>query len=439
MSKRKDKKKDEPVVPEKYIPENLLENLTAIEGNGKENQNLLNTQIKDLDEKFKQMGLDHIKNTEKLYSSLNEKQRENAFLNEEIRDIRDEKESFEKNCKENFERKFEEVQAEKKKAIGEITDEMNLLKEQLENTTIEKEELEEKVKKLEIEISRLKTVNNITINNYENKIKDLNIKHHNIIKNTTEKFENFLSNNQELLDNDLYTVYRNLKLKFELKLKECIDYKNKNTKLEDRNREYKLDMDNNEDILNECAKEQSETKKKTLKLQEELQNKNRIIQMMKNEYQKQVELVNNKFSQILQENALEIQNLRNEIEDRNKRIQIAQLNSKEAINSRSELELFFIDQLKEVRKEIIKKRKRENDKKNCYLPYLNKNGSINSRNNNDSSTLTQDDSVYVTSVRKVDIKDMDPESKEKLLRSLLIKINEGGIAKGFKKLRNEIK
>ena len=262
MSKRKDKKNDEPVVPEKYIPENLLENLTAIEGNGKENQNLLNAQMKDLEEKFKQMGLDHIKNTEKLYASLNEKQRENAFLNEEIRDIRDEKESFEKNCKENFERKFEEVQAEKKKAIGEITDEMNLLKEHLENTTIEKEELEEKVKKLEIEISRLKTVNNITINNYENKIKDLNIKHHNIIRNTTEKFENFLSNNQELLDNDLYTVYRNLKLKFELKLKECIDYKNKNTKLEDRNREFKLDMDNNEDILNECAKEQSETKKK---------------------------------------------------------------------------------------------------------------------------------------------------------------------------------
>ncbi len=34
---------------------------------------------------------------------------------------------------------------------------------------------------------------------------------------------------------------------------------------------------------------------------------------------------------------------------------------------------------------------------------------------------------------------MDPESKEKLIRSLLIKLNENGIAKGFKKLRNEIK
>ena len=163
-----------------------------------------------------------------------------------------------------------------------------------------------------------------------------------------------------------------------------------------------------------------------------------MIELMKSEYKNQVELINNKFSQILQENSLQIQNLKNEIEDKNKKIIIEQQNCKEVINSRSELELFFIDQLKECRKEIIKKRKREFDKKNCYLPYLNKNGSTESRNNN-SSTLTQDDSIYVTSVRKVDIKDMDPESKEKLLRSLLIKLNEGGIAKGFKKLRNEIK
>ena len=160
---------------------------------------------------------------------------------------------------------------------------------------------------------------------------------------------------------------------------------------------------------------------------------------MKNEYQKQVEMINNKYTQILQDNSLEIQKLKNEIEDKNKKILIAQQNSKEVINSRSELELFFIDQLKECRKEIIKKRKKEFDKKNCYLPYLNKNGSTDSNRNNNSSTLTQDDSIYVTSVRKVDIKDMDPESKEKLLRSLLIKLNEGGIAKGFKKLRNEIK
>lgn len=440
MSKNKNKKKkDEPVIQEKYYPENQLENLGHIAENRKENEEQLNTLIEDLNSKYKKLDFDHIKNTEKLNNNLNEKQKENAYLNEEIREIKDEKESFEKNLRENFDKKYEEVQEEKKISIENITEEMKLLKEDLEYATAEKNDLIEKVKKLETEIERLNHVNNITIQNYENKIKDLNNKHHNKIKNTTEKFENFLKNNQELLDNDLYTVYRNLKLKFEQKLKECVDYKKQNTILEEKNREFKLDMDNNEDIINECAREQLETKKKTLKLQEELNNKNKIIQMMKNDYQKQVEIINNKFSQILKENALQIENLKNEIEDKNKKIAIAQQNSKEVINSRSELELFFIDQLKECRKEIIKKRKREFDKKNCYLPYLNKNGSTESRINNNSSTFSQDDSIYVTSVRKVDIKDMDPESKEKLLRSLLIKLNEGGIAKGFKKLRNEIK
>ena len=164
-----------------------------------------------------------------------------------------------------------------------------------------------------------------------------------------------------------------------------------------------------------------------------------MINIIKTEYQKQVDIINNKYSQILEENAIEIENLKNEIEDRNKRIFIAQQNSKEVINSRSELELFFIDQLKQVRKEIIKKRKKENDKKNCYLPYLNRSANLESKNLNNNSSMSQEDDVYITSMKKVDIKDMDPELKEKLLRNLLIKFNEGGIDKGFKKLRNEIK
>ena len=256
MSKNKNKKKkDEPIVPEKYVPENQLENLGDIVGNNKKNEETLKSKIEEIDTNMNKLNIDHIKKTEKLNINLNEKQRENAYLNEEIREIKDEKESFEKNLKENFEKKYEEIQEEKKNAIEEITEEMNILKEDLEFAINDRDELVEKVKKLETEIERLKHVNNLTINNYENKIKDLNIKHHNKIKNTTDKFENFLKNNQELLDNDLYTVYRNLKLKFEKKLKECVDCKKQNNKLEDINREYKLDMDNNEDIINECAKE----------------------------------------------------------------------------------------------------------------------------------------------------------------------------------------
>jgi hypothetical protein len=443
MSKRKDKnknKKEEPTIPEKYVPENQIETFEEKVGKNLKNEDLLTEQMTKLNEKFNELHINHIKNTEKLNKNLEDKQRENAYLYEEIREIRDQKEEFERSCKENFEKKFEEVEEEKMNAIEEITNEMNILKENLSFALDNKKELEEKVRKLEAEIERLNHVNNITKNNYINKIKDLNEKHHIKIKNTIERFESFLSNNQELLNKDLYTVYRELKLKFELKLKECVEFKKKNAILEKINREYKLDMDNNEDIINICAKEQTNIKKKTMELMETLNEKNKIIEIVKNEYQKQVDLINNKYSQILEENALEIQNLKNEIEDRNKRIFLAQQNSKEVLNSRSELELFFIDQLKQCRKEIIKKRKQENDKKNCYLPYLNKSANLESKNvNNNSSTLTQDENVYVTSMKQVDIKDMDPELKEKLLRNLLIKFNEGGIDKGFKKLRNEIK
>ena len=434
MSKRnaKNKKDEANTIPEKYYPDNEIETYENKVGKTKENQTLLNIQMEQLDSRFKQLHLAHIKNTEKLNKNLEDKKRENANLYEEIREINDEKEEFEKNCKENFEKKFEEVEEEKMNAIEEITEKMNLLKEELNEAKREKNELEEKSKKLENEIIRLNHVNNITKNNYINKIKDLKEKHHYKINNTINRFETFLSNNQELLDSDLYTVYRKLKLKLELKLKECVDYKKKNNALEKQNREYKLDMDNNEDIINICAKEQLNIKKKTNELINELNEKNQIIDLIKKEYQKQVEIINNKYSQILQENAYEIQTLKNEIEDTKKRIFLAQQNSKEVINSRSELELFFMEQLKLCRKEIIKKRKMENDKKNFYLPYLNKSSNLESKNNNLS---TQDEE----SVKKVDIKDMDPELKEKLLRNLLIKFNQGGIDKGFKKLRNQIK
>ena len=122
------------------------------------------------------MYTNHIKNTEKITKNLEDKQRENAYLYEEIREIRDKREEFEKSCKENFEKKFEEVEEERIKAVEEITKEMDILKEDLEKSKEEKKDLEEKVRKLEAEIERLNHVNNITKNNYINKIKDLNQK-----------------------------------------------------------------------------------------------------------------------------------------------------------------------------------------------------------------------------------------------------------------------
>ena len=72
-----------------------------------------------------------------------------------------------------------------------------------------------------------------------------------------------------------------------------------------------------------------------------------MIDPLKNEYQKQVDLINDKYSQILKENIIEIENLKTQIKDRNKRISLIQQNSKEFIGSRSELELFFFELIKQ--------------------------------------------------------------------------------------------
>ena len=253
------------------------------------------------------------------------------------------------------------------------------------------------------------------------------------LKATTEIFENFLKNNQELLTTDLYSVYRRLKLKFDTKIKECLDYKVKNEKLVDQNKLFRLSMDNNDEIINECAKVQVEHKKKNKMLQEEVEIKTKMISRIKDEYQKQVDELNEKCTALINESDEEIRQLKNQLAIKSKELEELRTASQNAIKQRSEIELFFIEALKEVKKDIIAQRKREIDRRNNGLfPYLNVSSSYSSGNTN---TSKKDDSIYVTSLKKVDIKDMDPESKEKILRALLNKINEGKQSKNFVKLK----
>jgi hypothetical protein len=125
MSKNKSKKKKDevPVIP-KYRAENLIDSI-----NGKiieEKQS-----INKLMDKLYQKNLEY-HNQEKKYEEeaksvskiLDNNTKINLVLNKEIKEIREERELFEKDCKMNFEKQFDKVQEEKKKAIKEITDEM---------------------------------------------------------------------------------------------------------------------------------------------------------------------------------------------------------------------------------------------------------------------------------------------------------------------------
>ena len=422
MSKNKSKKKKDEAPPlPKYRAENLIDEL-----NGKiiEEEKNINKLMDSLTLK----NLEYLKQSKKndqeakaVSKLLDDNTKINVILNKEIKTIREERETFERNCKHNFDKKFEEVQEEKKIAIKKITDEMAGVKEKLENVNQEKKNLLEKVEKLELEIQRLNLANTDTIQKYENEIKSINEKHSNKLKQTADIFEKFLENNKELLTTDLYSDYRDMKTKFESKKKECVDYKHKNNELYEQNKMFKMSMANNDGIINECAKAQVESKKKNKKLQEQIELKNKIIDQMKLEYQKQISNINDKFTQILQENENEIQSLKNELNSKNKRLYAIQQTSQDAMNSRTDLEVFFIEQLQECKLEIAKKKKMEEERKKNIFPFLNM--SISSQLNNNSGS-TDDDSFFITTAKKVEIKDIDPEYKEKLLRNLLNKLNE---------------
>ena len=355
---------------------------------------------------------------------LEENTKTNEFLNKEIKLIREKRETFEQECKQNFDKKFEQAQEEKKLAINQITDEMAKVKLNLDIINEDKQKLQEKVEKLDAEIQKLNLENTETIQKYEAEIKEINEKHSSKLRETVSIFEKFLQNNKELLTTDLYTDYREMKTKFESKKDECIDFKSKNNTLNEQNKMFKLSINNNDEIIKECARKQVLAKKKMKKLKEQIEQKEKIIDKIKEEYQTKIIEINNKFCQILQDNESEIQYLRNELTNKNKKLMSIEYTSKLAMDARSELEVFFLEQLRECKIEIAKKKKMEEERKKNVFPFLNMSVSSHFSNNINNSGSTEDESFFITTAKKVEIKDIEPEYKEKLLRNLLNRLYE---------------
>lgn len=432
MSKNKGKKKKEeaPVV-EDYHPEPIVNSLNFKFTEEEKGIEELIDKLTIKNREFEIQERLYKEEAKSVSKILEEQTKTNEFLNKEIKLIREKRETFEQECKQNFDKKYEKAQEEKKLAINQITDEMSKLKMNLDIINEDKTKLQEKVEKLDSEIQKLNLENTDTIQKYETEIKDLNDKHLNKLRETVSIFEKFLQNNKELLTTDLYTDYREMKTKFESKKDECIDFKSKNNSLNEQNKMFKLSITNNDEIIKECAKKQVFAKKKMKKLKEQIEQKEKIIEKIKEEYQSKIISINNKFSQILQENESEIQYLKNELNNKNRKLMSIEYTSKIAMDARSELEVFFLEQLRECKIEIAKKKKMEEERKKNIFPFLNLSVSSHFSNNINNSGSTEDDSFFITSAKKVEIKDIEPEYKEKLLRNLLNKLYEMDNKNGF--------
>ena len=113
----------------------------------------------------------------------------------------------------------------------------------------------------------------------------------------------------------------------------------------------------------------------------------------------------------VQEKDNEVKSLKNELTIKKKEYDELRTASQLVLKQRSEMEVFFIDMLKDVKKEIALQRKREYEKNNSrpLLPYINVSQSYagGSSYSQSSTEVGKDDSIYITSLKKVDIKDID--------------------------------
>ncbi len=89
--------------------------------------------------------------------------------------------------------------------------------------------------------------------------------------------------------------------------------------------------------------------------------------------------------------------------------------AREIIEARNETEIFFLDALNEAKKDLYKLKK-EKSIRGCFFP-----------------TLKQ---YYDKSNPKIDIREMTPEMRERILRNLFEKINKGYDENHFKELSN---
>ena len=70
-----------------------------------------------------------------------------------------------------------------------------------------------------------------TIQSYEKRVADMKESFDNEMKEERKRVDEFLKFNEDLRDSDLYNVYKDLRKKFEDKLRECIEYKDKSEKI----------------------------------------------------------------------------------------------------------------------------------------------------------------------------------------------------------------
>ena len=253
----------------------------------------------------------------------------------------------------------------------------------------------EKILQKKIDEVNQTLLDNENIFRYNQKImkKKLDEKNKEIDKLKTE-LENEKFNKKSFIEN-IYNESKNNFIDDIKQLQKQIEKLNiKNEELSEQNLEYKEKIENleNKNKIN-ISKLQEVTKKYDLLMQEKTNDK------LEEEIKNYIKELNTRLNSSQNElNSLNEQMFF--LNEENKKLKFL---TKAIIEERSDTEIFFLDALNDVKMELYKQKK-EQSKRDCFFPKLK--------------------SFYEKGIMKLDIRELTPDLREKILRNLFEKINK---------------
>ena len=303
-------------------------------------------------------------------------------------------------------------------------------------------------KKYNYKIKNFKKIENTNINNYTNINNDnyfVNESYENKdieqvllvkideIKKELEKNENTFIYNQKIMQKKMEEKENEINyLKGEI-LKEKAKFENmlnaNNTKFNITIGKLKKEIESLKNKIQVLTEQNLENEK----IIQDLENKNKenisklidvsqkynilIEEKTKNFLEDDIKQYINELNQKINDQLNEINSLNEEMLYINQENRKLKSLTKEIIEARNETEIFFLDALNEAKKDLYKLKK-EKDKRGCLFPTLK--------------------NYYQISNPKVDIRELTPEMREKILRNLFEKINKGYVEKNFRELSKMI-
>ena len=245
------------------------------------------------------------------------------------------------------------------------------------------------------------------------------------VNKSLEQSENIFRYNQKIMKKKLDEKddeINNLKLELEKEkirkksLYESMYNESKNSYI-DEIKQLKKQLEKLSRINFELSEQNSEYENKIKNLENKNAETNTKLQEMRNKYNSLIkdktnDILEDEIKQYISDLNIQIDSSQNELNSLNE--EISYLNqenkrlkflTKEIIEARNETEIFFLDALNDVKMELYKQKK-EKIKRDCFFPKLK--------------------NFYETGNEiKVDIRELTPEIREKILRKLFEKINGG--------------